>query len=163
VAAAFVETRFDELAEMLALDEAVSVGTSSNVLESVVWLTDTLAVSFTFSVAFILEVTGPLTGEAVAVAGYICASSTITSAGRSLYHCGVVVPVGRTMSVPVAVGMAVLRTERTESLVGSMVAGSMARARRSTAAWGEVEARALARSAVVGRIVDTLIFTMCMC
>lgn len=78
----------------------------------------------------------PLTA-AVGVAGYICASSTITSAGRSLYHCGAMSPVGRMMSVavPVGEGTAVLSTERTENLVGSMVVGSMARTMSSATAW----------------------------
>lgn len=39
------------------------------------------------------------------------------------------------VAVPVGVGIAVLRTERTETLVGSIVAGSMARAMRFATAW----------------------------
>ena len=150
------------------LDPAVSVGTVDMVMVSVVRLSAALAVSFTLSaVALTLASIGSLTvveadpvAATAAVSGYICASSTITSAGRSLYHCGIALPVGSTISVPEAVGMAVLRTERTDSLVGSMVAGSMARTSRSATACDGGEARALATSAVVERIVVDFMFAM---
>ena len=95
----------------------------------------------------------------VGVAGYICASSTMTSAGRSLYHCGVKVPVGSAsaVSVPVGDGIAVLSTERIESLVGSIVAGSISRATRSPTTWTFL-AEALAVSAMMGRIVVGFMF-----
>jgi hypothetical protein len=137
----------------------VAVGTSSRVLVSVVWLTDTAAVSWakdedTFEEEPVVSLT--ISAAAVGVTGYICASRTMTSAGRSLYHCGAALPVGRVASV--AVGIAVFRTDSTESLVGSIVAGSMARAIRSATAWrlGCVEdAMALVAMMLAERIVDS--------
>ena len=125
--------------EIVPMFVAVTVGTSSKVLVGVVWLTDTLAVSWDTNEevrGLTVDVSLTTLAAAVEVAGYICASNTMTSGGRSLYHCGTVSPVGRAMpvSVPVGVGIAVLRTERIESLVGSMVEGSMARRTRYAAA-----------------------------
>lgn len=79
-----------------------------------------------------------------------------TSGGRSCNHCAekspvlILLPVGRASSVPVRVGTAVLRTERMESLVGSMVAGSISRALRSPMTWTFL-AEALTASAMMGR------------
>lgn len=152
------------LAESVPLPVAVALGTSSSVLVRVVWLADAIDVSCDTD-EDVIELTTAVSlttlAAAVRVAGYICASNTMTSAGRSLYHCGVTSPVGRTIpvSVPVGVGIAVFRTERTESLVGSMVAGSRARATRSAIGCGAL-ANALATSMLVKRIDVGFIFAI---
>lgn len=64
---------------------------------------------------------------AVLVAGYSFTSKVLTSSGSFAYHSGVTSPVGNGTSGPV--GIATLSTERTENRAGSMVLGSMARAR----------------------------------
>ena len=157
----------------------VAVGTVSSVLVSEVWivadaLADGLAVSFSTEeeeeeeedaselaaeVSLTAATDVEVTDVDVGVAGYICASNTMTSAGRSLYHCGVKVPVGSAsaVSVPVGDGIAVLSTERIESLVGSIVAGSISRATRSPTTWTFL-AEALAASAMMGRIVVGFMF-----
>src|SRR5690242_9996381 len=119
---------------------------------SIVWVTLSSSCADDEDAFALMTAVSLTAAAAVGVAGYICASSTIMSAGRSLYHFGATSPVGRVMSIPVSVelGIAVLRTERTESLVGSMVAGSMARTSRSATAWAlgcTVLARATERSA----------------
>lgn len=140
---------------------AVAVGTCSIVLVKVVCEAANVPWAKAEDI-FATALEASLTA-AVAVAGCICTSRTITSAGRSLYHCGMTSPVGRIILVPVAVGIAVLRTERTESLVGSMVAGSIARATRSATAWTlgcTVEAAALTARMLTERIVVDFMFVV---
>lgn len=149
----------------MPFNAAVIVGSDASVAVGVIKFTDTLADSCTedeamLEVATVVSLTE--TVEVVGAAGYICASSTLTSSGRSLYHCGTALPVGKTISVsvPVDVGIAVFKTERTESLVGSMVAGSIVRANKPATAWisgCSALAKAPATSVLKERIANSFI------
>lgn len=91
------------------------------------------------------------------VSGYSDGSRLLTSSGSFRYHSGSKSPVGRGVSGPV--GIAVLSTESTESCVGSMVLGSIARPNRVMISWlwsWALEARVPATRA--GRMSNDFIF-----